>query len=158
MVADRDGDGVPDTEDLCPDERGSATAAKKGCPEAAQLAEGRIELSEQVQFATGKADLLPESAAILFSVAKVMQAHPELVKMSIDGFTDNRGPAAFNLKLSSDRAAAVVEWLVKTGGIERSRLVSKGYGVDKPIASNDDDAGRQKNRRVEVRVLEYQTK
>ena len=117
-VADRDCDEVLDTEDLCPDERGSATATKKGCPATAELAESRIELSEQVQFATGKADLLPQSEAILLSVAKVMRAHPELVKVSIDGFTDDRGEAAFNMKLSGDRAAAVVEWLVKTGGID----------------------------------------
>jgi outer membrane protein OmpA-like peptidoglycan-associated protein len=156
LPADRDGDGVVDGEDLCPDERGAADAARKGCPaEKAALKADRIELAEQVTFANNKADILPASEAVLQGVAKVLAAHPELVKVSVDGFTDDRGPAAYNLKLSGDRAAAVVEWLVKSGGIERARLVSKGYGVERPIASNADDAGRQKNRRVEVRVLEY---
>ncbi len=156
---DRDGDGVPDAQDQCPDVRGSADAAKKGCPvESAELKEAQIALAEQVQFANGKAELLPASEDVLKGVAKVMAAHPELARLSIEGYTDNTGPAAYNVQLSGERAAAVLEWLVKHGGIDRKRLVSRGFGAEKPLASNDDEAGRQRNRRVEVRVLEYRAK
>jgi MYXO-CTERM domain-containing protein len=154
--SDRDGDGVPDAEDVCPDVRGPASGAKKGCPEViAELKEARIALAEQVQFAQGKAELLPASEDILRGVAKVMTAHPELSRLSIEGYTDTQGPADYNRQLSAGRAAAVLEWLVKNGGVDRKRLVSRGFGVEKPLASNDDEAGRQRNRRVEVRVLEY---
>jgi outer membrane protein OmpA-like peptidoglycan-associated protein len=156
---DRDHDGVADSDDLCPDVAGSADVAKKGCPvESAALAEARINLAEQVQFEHEKAQLLPASEDVLRGVAKVMKDHPEVAKVAIEGFTDNRGPAAYNLQLSADRAASVLEWLVKNGGIDRKRLTSKGYGIEKPLASNDDDAGRQRNRRVEVRILEYKAK
>jgi flagellar motor protein MotB len=52
----------------------------------------------------------------------------------------------------------VLEWLVKNGGVDRKRLSSKGFGIEKPLASNDDEEGRQRNRRVEVRILEYRAK
>ena len=52
-------------------------------------------------------------------------------------------------------AAAVLEWLAAKGGVERSRLVSRGHGAERPLASNEEEAGRQRNRRVELRVIEY---
>jgi MYXO-CTERM domain-containing protein len=156
---DRDHDGVADAEDVCPDVRGEASAAKKGCPvEEAELKEARIELAERVQFEQGKATLLPQSEEVLRGVAKVMKEHPELARLSIEGYTDNVGPADFNKVLSADRAASVLEWLVKNGGVDRRRMTSTGFGIEKPLASNDDEAGRQRNRRVEVRVLEYKAR
>lgn len=153
--ADRDHDGIDDAEDVCPDVAGPVDSPKKGCPpETAALKEAHIELAERVEFGNDKAQLLGTSENVLRSVAQVMNAHPELAKVSIEGFTDNRGNAAYNVQLSADRAAAVLNWLAKNG-VDKSRMVSKGFGADKPIASNDDEAGRQRNRRVEIRVLEY---
>jgi outer membrane protein OmpA-like peptidoglycan-associated protein len=71
--------------------------------------------------------------------------------MRIEGHTDNKGNAAQNKKLSADRAASVVKWLVKNG-IDASRLHSEGFGQEKPIASNTTEDGRRHNRRVEFHV------
>jgi outer membrane protein OmpA-like peptidoglycan-associated protein len=70
------------------------------------------------------------------------------LKFSIEGHTDNTGNSKLNQTLSESRAAAVMERLLQMG-IEGSRLTAKGYGMDKPIDSNDTDEGRAKNRRVE---------
>jgi outer membrane protein OmpA-like peptidoglycan-associated protein len=73
--------------------------------------------------------------------------------MRIEGHTDNRGDAAMNLDLSKRRAASVRIWL-EQHGVEGNRLESEGYGLTKPIESNDTDAGRLANRRVEFKILE----
>lgn len=70
-------------------------------------------------------------------------------KIRVEGFTDSAGNKESNLTLSQDRAEAVASWLIDYG-VERSRLTANGYGEEKPIASNKTDAGRQKNRRVEL--------
>jgi OOP family OmpA-OmpF porin len=80
-----------------------------------------------------------------------MQAHTDIPKIRIEGHTDNRGAAALNKRLSDARAAAVATWLVKHG-IERSHLTSIGFGMDRPIDTNDTDAGRANNRRVEFHI------
>ena len=73
--------------------------------------------------------------------------------MGIYGHTDSRGPTAMNMKLSKDRAAAVVKYIASQG-IAADRLESEGYGPDKPIDTNDTPEGRAKNRRVEFIILE----
>ncbi len=154
--ADQDGDGILDAEDVCPTVAGLPDGEKKGCPlVTAELKVAHIELAERVRFAHNKTELEPESESVLRSVAKVMTDHPELLKVSIEGFTDDRGHPAYNVQLSADRAAAVLEWLVKNGGIDRKRLTSAGHGSEQPIAANDTEAGRKANRRTEVRVIEY---
>jgi outer membrane protein OmpA-like peptidoglycan-associated protein len=77
-----------------------------------------------------------------------MKSNPDL-KVEIEGHTDGIGGHDYNMKLSKDRAASVVAAVV-AGGIDASRLNSAGFGPDKPIASNDTDEGRAKNRRVEL--------
>jgi OmpA-OmpF porin, OOP family len=122
-------------------------------PALATLAAGRIELKGTVYFDSAKAVLQARSFPLLEEVAQLMKAHPEVKKITIEGHTDGRGDAAFNLKLSADRAAAVKTWLVNAG-IDAERLDSKGYGLTKPIADNATLEGREKNRRVEFIVLE----
>jgi outer membrane protein OmpA-like peptidoglycan-associated protein len=70
-------------------------------------------------------------------------------QVRVEGFTDSTGNAASNLKLSEERAESVANWLADHG-VDRSRLTTKGYGEDRPVASNDTEAGRRKNRRVEL--------
>jgi OOP family OmpA-OmpF porin len=70
----------------------------------------------------------------------------------IDGYTDSKGDHAYNQKLSERRAESVKNWLVTKEGIDASRLITKGWGEAKPVAPNDTDANRQKNRRVEAIV------
>jgi outer membrane protein OmpA-like peptidoglycan-associated protein len=83
----------------------------------------------------------------------VLRAHPEVKHVRIDGHTDNVGGAALNQDLSQRRSQSVVEYLVAKG-IERTRLGARGFGLDKPIATNATALGRAKNRRVECTVLE----
>jgi len=72
------------------------------------------------------------------------------LKLEVQGHTDNVGAAAANLKLSQDRAAAVKDYLVTTGGIAAARLTTAGFGDTKPVAPNTTDEGRAQNRRVEL--------
>jgi OOP family OmpA-OmpF porin len=151
---DRDGDGILDEVDACPDEPGQPNAdpKKNGCP-LAQVRESKIVILERVEFETNSAKLLANSDTILNAVLKVMQDHPELTKVSVEGHTDNRGGVAYNLGLSKRRAASVVKWLV-SHGIEPGRLASQGFGLKRPIDSNDTAEGRQNNRRVEFHIIE----
>ena len=91
----------------------------------------------------------PESKPTLDEIAKLLQGKPEL-KAKIVGHTDNKGTAEYNLDLSSRRAANVVAALTGSYGIAADRLSSEGAGLTQPIASNDTDEGRAKNRRVEL--------
>lgn len=105
-----------------------------------------------IYFATGKATLAPTAEAALLQIYEILKEHPEL-KVEISGHTDALGARATNQRLSQGRAEAVVNWLVSKG-IKGSQMVAKGYGEDKPIASNKTKAGREKNRRIEVEVLQ----
>jgi OOP family OmpA-OmpF porin len=150
---DRDKDGVLNDVDACPDEPGKPDPDPKrnGCPKA--FVQGtQIKILDQVKFKTGSAEIVgKDSDEILQAVQKVLVAHPEITSMRVEGHTDNRGAAALNRKLSKDRAASVVTWLVKHG-IDKSRLTSEGFGPDRPIADNGTDTGRQDNRRVEFHI------
>jgi len=152
---DTDGDGVPDRIDNCPTEAGPAS--NFGCPLAKKqkvaVRDGKIDILEKVQFAVGKANILPASFALLDQVAGVLKGHPEITKLEVQGHTDNVGAADKNLKLSHSRAEAVVAYLVKKG-IAADTLVAKGYGEEKPIADNQTKKGQEANRRVEFKVVE----
>jgi outer membrane protein OmpA-like peptidoglycan-associated protein len=102
-----------------------------------------------ILFATGQADLQPESRAVLKEIAATLKQHAEL-KVLIEGHTDNVGSAASNLSLSDARAAAVKTVLVSEYGIDGGRITTKGMGDTKPSAPNATAAGRAQNRRVEV--------
>jgi outer membrane protein OmpA-like peptidoglycan-associated protein len=102
-----------------------------------------------ILFDTGQATIKPESAAQLGAVVELLKADPSL-KLEVQGHTDNVGAKAANLALSERRAAAVRDYLVKTGGIDAGRLTSAGFGDTKPVAPNTTDAGRAENRRVEL--------
>ena len=102
-----------------------------------------------ILFATGKADLQPESRAVLKEIAATLKQHADL-KVLIEGHTDNVGAAASNLTLSEARAAAVKAALVADFGVDGSRISTKGFGDTKPAAPNTNAAGRAQNRRVEI--------
>jgi len=151
---DVDNDGIPDAQDKCPTEPGprSAVAEKNGCPSLTHVNEsGEVELLQPIEFETGKAVIKPGSFPILDEVVTLMKSRGS-IKMGVYGHTDSRGIASQNLKLSTDRAASVVNYLVQHG-IAASRLESQGFGQTKPIADNNTDAGRAKNRRVEFKIL-----
>lgn len=156
---DTDGDGIFDPQDACPEEKGAPDddPAKNGCPKAVRVIENEIVILEQVQFDTGKATIKKASSDLLDEVAEVLTQHPEMLKVEVQGHTDNRGSAALNKKLSQARADAVRKALVERG-VWAERLQTKGYGPDKPIDDNSTDAGRQKNRRVQFVILEKKAK
>ncbi|HSE26640.1 MAG TPA: OmpA family protein, partial [Gemmatimonadales bacterium] len=105
--------------------------------------------TQGILFATGKADLQPESRPVLKEIATTLREHPDL-RVLIEGHTDNVGGAAANLKLSEARAAAVKAALVGQFGIPADRITTRGLGDTKPAAPNTTAEGRAQNRRVEV--------
>jgi outer membrane protein OmpA-like peptidoglycan-associated protein len=105
-----------------------------------------------ILFDVDKADIKSASAPTLEQVAKLLKDDPAL-KLEVAGHTDSTGDKDHNAKLSDDRADAVVQSLVKTYGIDAARLQAKGYGDSKPVAPNDTEDGRAKNRRVELRKI-----
>ena len=150
--SDHDKDGIPDTLDACPEIAGPANPdpKKNGCP-LAFVKGDQIQITEQIQFRFGLADLDPVSDTVLLAVLNVMQTHVDIKLIKIEGHTDSKGSDALNKRLSTARAAAVAAWLVKHG-VDRSHLVVVGFGPDKPIDTNATDVGRANNRRVEFHI------
>jgi outer membrane protein OmpA-like peptidoglycan-associated protein len=109
--------------------------------------EGRIALYA-IQFDTAKADIKPESQPQLAELVSFLQGNPS-VKALIVGHTDNQGALDYNIDLSKRRAQAVVAAL-SSAGVAPARLVAQGVGMAAPLATNDSDEGRAKNRRVEL--------
>lgn len=101
-----------------------------------------------IRFDTGKATIQPDSEAVLQQIAQLMTDQPVL-KLRVEGHTDNVGGAASNQSLSQRRAQSVVAWLT-AHSVEPSRLTAKGFGAAKPVAPNTTEEGRAKNRRVEL--------
>jgi OOP family OmpA-OmpF porin len=130
-------------------------------PKRAKIVDNKIIIDEKIQFEYDKAIILPVSHGILDEVVKVMNENPHVKKVRIEGHAsdEGRGAAAneYNKRLSDRRAAAVMEYLASKG-IDKAKLESVGYGVEKPIAGNDTEEGREKNRRVEFNILEQDKK
>jgi OmpA-OmpF porin, OOP family len=102
-----------------------------------------------IYFDTGKSTIKPESASAIGEIAKLLTSTPAL-KLYVVGHTDNVGGVESNVKLSQDRAEAVLQSLVRDHGIAASRLRAWGCGLFSPVATNDSEEGRAKNRRVEL--------
>jgi OmpA-OmpF porin, OOP family len=152
--ADNDGDGIPDDRDECPDDAEEPGGDGDGCPDKARVMvrKGKLVVYGKVQFAVGSAQILPKSEQLLDEMAKVLDQHPQIKRVEIQGHTDSTGDANLNLKLSQARSENVRQALLKRG-IAPDRLVAKGYGQNSPIAPNETPAGRAKNRRVEFSIL-----
>lgn len=144
--ADTDGDGVTDNRDQCPGTPQGVAVDANGCPQ-----RGSITL-EGVTFEYNSALLTAGSAAILDDVAAGLKKYPRL-RVELQGHTDDKGPDAYNLTLSQKRADSVREYLLKEG-VPSAQMSAKGYGERQPIAENTTDAGRAKNRRVAMFVLD----
>ncbi|HEY3358837.1 MAG TPA: OmpA family protein [Polyangia bacterium] len=113
----------------------------------------KIAITDRIQFELGKAKLKPVSLPILDAVVAVLNSRPTVRKVEIEGHTDITGDAEKNRVLSQARAQAVLEYLVSKG-VAAERLVAKGYGPDKPAQSNDTEAGREANRRVDFSIVD----
>jgi outer membrane protein OmpA-like peptidoglycan-associated protein len=150
---DADNDQIPDAQDKCPTQPGprSSVAEKNGCPSLIREGAGEVEILQPIEFEFGKAVIKPSSYPILDEVVTLMKARTKL-RVGVYGHTDNHGAHDLNMRLSKDRARAVMNYLV-SHGIAKTRLESEGFGPDKPIADNKTDDGRARNRRVEFKIL-----
>jgi len=149
-IADRDKDGINDDEDKCPDVPG--VAKNFGCPEApevpAEVSKALAAAGQSIYFSSNSSKLATAATASLNKIVKVMKDNPEL-KIKIEGNTDNIEKDAD--KLSEGRANAVKTYLVSKG-ISADRIEVEGAGSTMPIGDNNTTAGRNKNRRVEIKA------
>jgi len=137
VILDSDGDGVPDSLDKCP-----------GTPQGARVNKDGCWVLGDVLFDFDRYNIKPQFYHLLDEVVVVFEKNPGL-RVRIEGYTDNIGTAAYNLKLSLKRANSVMEYLVRKG-IAKDRLSIEGFGATRPIAANSTEQGRALNRRVEL--------
>jgi OmpA-OmpF porin, OOP family len=152
---DADGDGIADAQDKCPTQAGRRfpnNPEKNGCPGLTQLAEdGTIQLLKPIEFEFGKAVIKPVSYPILDEVVELMKSRPS-VRIGVYGHTDNQGSDAINTRLSRERAVACKNY-IGSKGVAPGRLDAKGFGPTQPVADNNSDDGRARNRRVDFKIL-----
>ena len=152
---DNDKDKVADVDDLCPNEPGPPSIERNGCgPSLVVVTDRELRIKQQIHFETDKDVIRRESFPVLDAVAEVLRQNREM-RIEVQGHTDNRGAAAYNLRLSERRAASVRKYL-GAHGVEASRLVSKGYGQTRPLVANDNEENRALNRRVQFIRIEGQ--
>ena len=163
---DSDGDGIPDDQDECPNTPAGAKVLPNGCALKGDCRRPRpgeqvdehgcaVEHSfilKGVKFEFDSDRLTPAAKEILNQVGETLKAYPE-VNVEVQGHTDYIGTDAYNLGLSEKRAIAVKVYLGGKG-VQTQRLSPVGYGKTRPIDTNETEAGRENNRRVELKVLE----
>lgn len=137
---DSDNDGVNDCDDKCPGTAKGTKVDEFGCPI-------RIEL-KGVNFKYDSAELTDGAKSILNKVAVDLSAYPVKKNIEVRGHASSEGTNAYNLKLSQRRSQSVADYLKQKG--VTNKLIAKGYGEEYPIADNKTEAGREKNRRVEL--------
>jgi len=154
---DNDGDGILDNADACPDQAEvyNNVDDEDGCPDEGRvvLDKEEIRILEKVYFDTNKAVIKTKSHALLDDVAALMQRFENIRMIEVQGHTDSRGNASYNLRLSEARAKAVMAYL--TGkGVASSRLTAIGYGEAEPVDPAETDEAHAKNRRVQFVILQ----
>jgi len=151
---DNDKDTVADLYDECPNTPGQPNGVRPGCPSLIIVTAKEIRITQQIQFDFNKSTIKPVSFPILDAVRDVLVANPKIT-LEVQGHTDNVGQAAYNLKLSQQRADSVRAYLV-AHGIEPARLISKGFGMNQPLVPNNTEGNRALNRRVQFIRTESQ--
>jgi outer membrane protein OmpA-like peptidoglycan-associated protein len=154
-LIDRDNDNVADAVDHCPDQPGapSPDPQRNGCPSLVRMETGAFRILEQVYFDTNRATIQARSFRVLQAVADAMRARADVRRLSVEGHTDDRGDIERNVDLSVRRATAVMLWLA-SHGVEPERLEAHGYGPTRPVTPNRSARDRERNRRVEFRVVD----
>jgi outer membrane protein OmpA-like peptidoglycan-associated protein len=156
---DEDGDGVFDRRDRCPDTPANTPVDHHGCPlpqypasvkPAEPVQTEVITLDDAVLFAFNKSDLTPAGQSQLDSLMDKLQS-ADVVSIKVIGYTDNVGSQTYNQALSERRASSVAAYLLNRG-LAPDKLTSEGKGESQPVADNETEEGRAKNRRVELRI------
>ena len=145
LASDLDGDSIPNDLDECTDTAPRTLVDASGC-------ELKLGVVEGLDFRPGQTALSDDSKAVLDVYIEALSRYPEVV-VSLAAHTDNRGPALGNRELSKERVLAVVGYMV-ANGIDPARMRPIGYGESRPVAANATAEGREKNRRIEIEVLE----
>jgi OOP family OmpA-OmpF porin len=153
-IRDQDRDGIPDATDKCIDrpETDNGFEDEDGCPD--EIPEEVREFSgviEGIEFDRDSTEITERSKPTLDRALKVLTDYPD-IRIEIVGHTDNEGTTEYNLELSQGRADSVKNYFV-AGGVDESRIQTRGAGEKEPLASNDSEEGRAKNRRTEFKIL-----
>ena len=146
---DLDGDGVLDTLDKCPNTPKGIKVDSVGCPIAIPE---KVSITLLVEFDFDKANVKPMYDSDIEKVANFLNAYPNTTA-ELEGHTDSKGTDEYNMKLSQRRAESVKKYLVEKFNIDASRLTAIGHGESQPVATNDTDEGRQRNRRVVASIV-----
>jgi OOP family OmpA-OmpF porin len=130
-----------------------AVAVSAPEPPRVELRDNKIVINEKIQFEYDKATIREVSFSLLDEVAAVIEKNPHIKKIQIEGHASSEGEAGHNQRLSEDRARAVMRYLVGRR-VAKERMVARGFGIDRPIADNGTPEGRERNRRVELNIVE----
>ncbi|MGW8465078.1 OmpA family protein [Pseudomonas sp. CLCA07] len=157
---DQDGDGVFDRRDRCPDTPANTPVEQHGCPQPQYpggvkepvVQSEVITLSDagDVLFATNQSDLTPAAKSQLDALMSRLQG-ADVLSIKVVGHTDNVGSDAYNQALSERRASSVADYLLSQG-VAPNKVTSEGKGESEPVADNDTEEGRAKNRRVDLHI------
>jgi outer membrane protein OmpA-like peptidoglycan-associated protein len=152
--ADTDKDGIIDKDDKCPTTPG--VKEYMGCPPPPPIKAAEQKIIERafksLEFASGKDVIVAKSLPSLNELAKLLKTHEKDWTLKLSGHTDNQGGADANMLLSEKRANAVKRYLVKKGA-KAENIITEWFGQTQPIDTNDTPKGRQKNRRVEMKII-----
>lgn len=141
--ADEDEDGISDSADRCANTFPESLVDETGCAVVLGVIEG-------LKFAPNETRLSVDSRVVLSNLVDVILRYP-FVTFTVEGHTDNRGPAAANLDLSKQRVLSVVRYMV-SNGVNPEQLKPFGFGESRPRAANATEEGREQNRRIEINI------
>jgi len=154
---DNDLDRILDKNDSCPNdpETYNGFEDKDGCPDRGKvlIEENQIVILEKIYFETDSAEIQQRSYPIIDAVAATLIGNPQITMIEIQGHADERSSDEYNVRLTRDRAAAVLEAIVQRG-VDRRRMRSGGYGERCPIDEQHNETAWEKNRRVEFKIIE----
>ena len=156
-TTDADGDGVLGAADKCPAEPETKNDFQDddGCPDTVprvRVTKTEVKINDKILFDFASAKIKPESSDLIYDIAQVVHDNPQIEFIEVAGHADKVGTDAVNVLLTRQRAQAVLDALVKLG-IDRRRMRAAGYGRFCPIDKAETEAAREKNRRVEFKIL-----
>lgn len=154
---DPDGDGILGDADKCPSEPETKNGFEDedGCPDKAPrvlVTATEVKINEKILFAFGKATIEPASQNLLDEIAFVINDHPQIEYLEVAGHADKVGTAALNVQLTRQRAQAVLDALVKRK-VDKRRMHAQGYGESCQLDKGESEVAREKNRRVELKIM-----